>query len=219
MVRVVVPERDGTSYGSGALVAVNESSGLVVTNWHVVRDAAGPIAVVFPDGFRSGAYLLRTDRDWDLAALAIRRPNVPPIAAVEPGAPARRAADHRRLRQRLVPRRDGRLHAIRLARRQPAVRDDRAGGAGAERRLGRTDPQQPRRTGRRAVRLGLRPDHAAAIAAGCAGSSPRPTAISSAFRRRPCWPSNRAASGCRRQRLPPALRRRWLMRHLARLAR
>jgi len=79
VVRIVVPERDGTAYGSGALVAINDSSGLVVTNWHVVRDAAGPITVLFPDGFRSGAYLLRTDRDWDLAALAIRRPNVQPI--------------------------------------------------------------------------------------------------------------------------------------------
>ena len=80
VVRVVVPERDGVAYGSGALVAVNESSGLVLTNWHVVREVTGPIVVQFPDGFRSGAYLLRSDRDWDLAALAIRRPNVSPIA-------------------------------------------------------------------------------------------------------------------------------------------
>ncbi len=79
VVRVAVPERDGASYGSGSLVAVNESSGLVLTNWHVVRDAAGPIVVYFPDGFHSVAYLLRTDRDWDLAALAIRRPNAQPI--------------------------------------------------------------------------------------------------------------------------------------------
>ncbi|MEN6405645.1 MAG: serine protease [Thermoguttaceae bacterium] len=79
VVRVAAPERDGVSYGSGTLVAVNESSGLVLTNWHVVRDAVGPILVYFPDGFRSGAYLLRTDRDWDLAALAIRRPNVVPV--------------------------------------------------------------------------------------------------------------------------------------------
>jgi hypothetical protein len=73
------------------LVAVDETSGLVITNWHVVRDAAGPIVVHFPDGFRSRAYLLRTDRDWDLAALAIRRPNVPPIPlanqAPQPGDP------------------------------------------------------------------------------------------------------------------------------------
>jgi hypothetical protein len=80
IVRIVAPERDGVAYGSGALVAVNESSGLIITNWHVIRDASGPISVVFPDGFRSGAYPLRTDRDWDLAALAIRRPNAQPIA-------------------------------------------------------------------------------------------------------------------------------------------
>ncbi len=80
VVRVVVPERDGTAYGSGALVALSESTGLVVTNWHVVRDAAGPITVLFPGGFQSPASVLRTDRDWDLAALAIWRPNVAPIA-------------------------------------------------------------------------------------------------------------------------------------------
>ena len=89
VVRVVVPESDGASYGSGTLVAVNESSGLIVTNWHVVRDAAGTIVVYFPDGFHSGAYLLHTDRDWDLAALAIRRPNVQPVSlatqAPQPG--------------------------------------------------------------------------------------------------------------------------------------
>ena len=35
--------------------------------------------VVFPDGFRSGALILRVDRDWDLAALAIQKPKVQPI--------------------------------------------------------------------------------------------------------------------------------------------
>jgi hypothetical protein len=80
VVRVVSPERDGTAYGSGALVAVTESTGLVMTNWHVVRDAAGMITVLFPDGFQSPAAVLRTDRDWDLAALAIWRPSVAPIS-------------------------------------------------------------------------------------------------------------------------------------------
>jgi len=79
VVRVMVTESRGSSYGSGALVGVNGQYGLVVTNWHVVRDAAGPILVVFPNGFRSGARVLRTDRDWDLAALMIWRPAVDPI--------------------------------------------------------------------------------------------------------------------------------------------
>lgn len=68
------------SLGSGVLVGHTERLGLVVTNWHVVQDAAGTIMVAFPDGFRSAARLLKTDRHWDLAALAIWRPqNVPPV--------------------------------------------------------------------------------------------------------------------------------------------
>ncbi len=88
VVRVIAAERDGASLGSGCLVAVDAQHGLVVTNWHVVRDATGPITVVFPDGFRSGAVLLRTDHDWDLAALAIQRPSVGPmVLSTEPPRP------------------------------------------------------------------------------------------------------------------------------------
>jgi hypothetical protein len=79
VVRIIVPNRDGFSLGSGALVAKTEKHGLVITNWHVVREASGPIVVAFPDGFRSGASVLRTDDNWDLAALAVWRPNVEPI--------------------------------------------------------------------------------------------------------------------------------------------
>lgn len=69
-------------------MAVDDAHGLVVTNWHVVRDATGPITVVFPDGFRSGALVLKTDHDWDLAALAIQRPQVQPLPlATEPPRP------------------------------------------------------------------------------------------------------------------------------------
>jgi len=86
--RVAVADRDGFSLGSGTLVAASEQHGLLVTNWHVVRDATGPIVVTFPDGFRSPAAVLRTDRDWDLAALAIWRPNCDPVPlASEPPRP------------------------------------------------------------------------------------------------------------------------------------
>ncbi len=77
--RIVVPEGDGFAYGSGTLVDVNDQMGLVVTNWHVVQGGRGQITVKFPDGFESPAQVLKTDRDWDLAALAIRRPNVTPV--------------------------------------------------------------------------------------------------------------------------------------------
>jgi hypothetical protein len=91
IVRIIAPESDGASYGSGALVAVNDTYGLVVTNWHVVRDAAAPIWVAFPDGFRSAATVLKTDRDWDLAALAVWRPNVSPLPlATQPPRPGER---------------------------------------------------------------------------------------------------------------------------------
>ena len=84
----MVPEGSGSSLGSGTLVAVSESLGLVVTNWHVVRDAKGQIVVVFADGFRSGATVVRTDRDWDLAALAIWRPSARPVPlAAQPPRP------------------------------------------------------------------------------------------------------------------------------------
>jgi serine protease Do len=68
------------SLGSGVLVGHTERLGLVVTNWHVVQDATATIMVAFPNGFRSAARLLKTDRHWDLAALAIWRPqHVAPV--------------------------------------------------------------------------------------------------------------------------------------------
>jgi hypothetical protein len=87
--RIIVPERDGTSYGSGTLVDVRDQYGLVVTNWHVVRDATDRIEVVFPDGFRSYGQALKVDKDWDLAALVIWKPNASPVplanSAPQPG--------------------------------------------------------------------------------------------------------------------------------------
>lgn len=91
IVRIIAPERDGASYGSGTLVAINDTYGLVITNWHVVRDAAAPIWVAFPNGFYSAATVLKTDRDWDLAALAVWRPNVSPLlVATQPPRPGER---------------------------------------------------------------------------------------------------------------------------------
>ncbi|TWT86805.1 Periplasmic pH-dependent serine endoprotease DegQ precursor [Pseudobythopirellula maris] len=78
--RIVVDERDGKAYGSGALIDARERHGLVVTNWHVVRDATGKIEVVFPSGFRSEGRALKLDNDWDLAALVVWRPPTEPIA-------------------------------------------------------------------------------------------------------------------------------------------
>jgi hypothetical protein len=77
--RIVVPEGNATSYGSGTLVDVRGNYGLVITNWHVVRDGHGEAEVIFPDGFRSPARPVKVDADWDLAALIIWRPRVAPV--------------------------------------------------------------------------------------------------------------------------------------------
>jgi hypothetical protein len=78
--RIVATERNSLAQGSGTLVAVSEQHGLVLTNWHVVRDASGPISVIFPDGYQSAAQVLKLDDQWDLAALLIWRPRVQPVA-------------------------------------------------------------------------------------------------------------------------------------------
>ncbi|MGI9430195.1 MAG: S1 family peptidase [Bythopirellula sp.] len=77
--RIVVPEQGATSYGSGTLIDIRDDFGLVITNWHVVRDATGTIEVMFPDGFTSKARALKVDSDWDLAALVIWRPTIAPV--------------------------------------------------------------------------------------------------------------------------------------------
>ena len=91
VVRVLAEEPDGIAQGSGTLIDVREQFGLVITNWHVVRNASGAVNVVFPDGFQSAARVVRSDRDWDLAALLIWRPRVAPVPlannAPRPGDP------------------------------------------------------------------------------------------------------------------------------------
>ncbi len=80
VVRIVVPGQGSISYGSGTLVYVNDQYGLVLTNWHVVNEVTGPISVHFPDGFYSIGTIQKFDRDWDLAAIAIKKPNAQSVA-------------------------------------------------------------------------------------------------------------------------------------------
>jgi len=77
--RIVAPGEGSISYGSGTLVYVDDQTGIVITNWHVVNEATGPISVHFPDGFYSLGSVQQIDQDWDLAAIAIRKPNVTPV--------------------------------------------------------------------------------------------------------------------------------------------
>ena len=84
--RIVAPEQASTSLGSGVLVDINRNQGLVLTNWHVVRDSRSAVLVQFPDGFQSAGTVVRWDEAWDLAALVIWKPAATPvsIAAADP---------------------------------------------------------------------------------------------------------------------------------------
>jgi hypothetical protein len=85
VVRIVAPESSGTSLGSGVLVDVNRSQGLVLTNWHVIRESRSAVLVQFPDGFQSAGTVVRWDEAWDLAAIVVWKPAATPVAiAAEP---------------------------------------------------------------------------------------------------------------------------------------
>ena len=81
--RIVAPESSGASLGSGVLVDVNQSQGLVLTNWHVVRDSKSAVLVQFPDGFQSAGTVVRWDEAWDLAAIVVWKPAATPIPVAE----------------------------------------------------------------------------------------------------------------------------------------
>lgn len=83
VVRVRAAEGEAASLGTGTLVGCDDKHGVVLTNWHVVRDATGQISVRFPDGFSSAASVLETDETWDLAALLIWRPETEPVAIAD----------------------------------------------------------------------------------------------------------------------------------------
>jgi hypothetical protein len=73
---------DGST-GSGTLVARDDAIGLVLTCAHLFDDSTGRIVVTFPSGRRFAARLLDRDNAHDLAALAIRRPDVEPITPTD----------------------------------------------------------------------------------------------------------------------------------------
>lgn len=88
VVRIVAAEQGGASLGSGVLVDRNRDQGLVLTNWHVVRDTRSAVLVQFPDGLQAAGNVVRWDEAWDLAAVVIWKPTAMPIPlAVTPPAP------------------------------------------------------------------------------------------------------------------------------------
>ena len=72
-------ESNATSFGSGTLVYRQGKQGILITNYHVIKDAQDDILVTFPNGFRSSAKVVATDPRWDLAALLIWAPEIQPV--------------------------------------------------------------------------------------------------------------------------------------------
>ena len=89
--RIIAPESTGVSLGSGVLVDINGSQGLVLTNWHVIRDSRSAVLVQFADGFQSAGTVVRFDEAWDLAAISIWKPKANPVPLAQrnpiPGEP------------------------------------------------------------------------------------------------------------------------------------
>ena len=89
--RIIAPESTGVSLGSGVLVDINGSQGLVLTNWHVIRDSRSAVLVQFADGFQSAGTVIRFDEAWDLAAISIWKPKANPVPLAQrnpiPGEP------------------------------------------------------------------------------------------------------------------------------------
>jgi S1-C subfamily serine protease len=80
VVRIRVEGEAGVLYhGSGTLVGISANEGIIVTNWHVIRDRVGAVSAEFPDGFVATARILKVDKTWDLAALAVDRPRATPV--------------------------------------------------------------------------------------------------------------------------------------------
>ena len=65
--------------GSGVLVRVSGTTGIVLTAWHVVRDKRHDVKVAWPDGSQTPGRVLAWDEAWDLAAIAVPRPAAYPV--------------------------------------------------------------------------------------------------------------------------------------------
>ena len=65
-------------YGSGCYVAEVGEFGIVLTNWHVVSEAVGPLLVKF-SRFETPGTVLMADTVWDIAAIVIYRPPFLPM--------------------------------------------------------------------------------------------------------------------------------------------
>jgi len=95
VVRIIAFDSSGQSFGTGSYVGTYGEYGVVLTNHHVVSETGDNrlAHVHFPSGFSSFGAVIKTDKVWDLALVAISKPpsSIPtlPIARTpsQPGEP------------------------------------------------------------------------------------------------------------------------------------
>ena len=82
VVSISVKTAAGGGTGSGSIYKSNSTSSYIITNNHVVEDAAtsGTIKVEFADGSEIAATIVGRDRMYDIAVLQVRKGNLPAIA-------------------------------------------------------------------------------------------------------------------------------------------
>jgi putative serine protease PepD len=82
VVSISVKATNGGGTGSGSIYKSTSTLSYIITNNHVVEDAAtsGTIKVEFADGSEIAATIVGRDRLYDIAVLQVRKGNLPPIA-------------------------------------------------------------------------------------------------------------------------------------------
>ena len=82
VVSISVKTAAGGGTGSGSIYRSTSSLSYIITNNHVVEDAAtsGTIKVEFADGSEIAATIVGRDRMYDIAVLQVRKGNLPAIA-------------------------------------------------------------------------------------------------------------------------------------------
>lgn len=82
VVSISVKTTTGGGTGSGSIYKSNTSTSFIITNNHVVEDAAtsGTIKVEFADGSEIAATIVGRDRLYDIAVLQVKKGNLPAIA-------------------------------------------------------------------------------------------------------------------------------------------
>ena len=79
VVRVTAAAGNVRHSGSGVLVSVTGSAGVILTNWHVIRDGKDGVVVRWHNGTTTPAKVQASDTVWDLAALAVANPQAAPV--------------------------------------------------------------------------------------------------------------------------------------------